>query len=95
MEKLTSQTIADKVYELTEQFNRYVFDNPAVLDNLPEKAVLVFLDADDPEFNAANIALARSAPTSGPLVYINMQKHIRVVQREEWTPSILPAPLAA
>lgn len=95
METLTPQTIADKVYELTEQFNRYVFDNPALLDHLPKKAVLVFLDADDPEFNAANIALARSTPASGPLVYINMQKHIRVIQREEWTPSILPAPLAA
>jgi len=97
MEKLTPQQVADKVLELTEQFNRYVFSNPDILDRLPDKAVLVFLDADDPAFNQANIELARATPSpaDGPLVYVRMQKRIRVVQQEEWIPDILTSPIPA
>ena len=95
MEKLTSQQVADKVFELTEQFNQYVFDNPDILDNIPDKATLVFLDADDPEFNRANIELVRAMPhlTDAPVVYVRMQKRIRVVEQVEWQPNILAAPL--
>ena len=97
MEKLTPQQVADKVLELTEQFNRYVFNNPDILDRLPDKAVLVFLDTDDPAFNQANIELARATPSleDGPLVYVRMQKRIRVVQQVEWTPDILTSPIPA
>ena len=97
MEKLTPQQVADKVLELTEQFNRYVFNNPDVLDRLPDKAVLVFLDADDPAFNQANIELAQATPTStnGSRVYVRMQKRVRVVQQVEWTPDISTSPIPA
>jgi hypothetical protein len=97
MEKLTPQQIADKVFELTEQFNQYVFDNPDVLDNVPDKATLVFLDADDPEFNRANLELARDLPrpADSTLVYVKMQKRVRVVQQIEWMPQVLASPLAA
>ena len=96
MEQLTPQQIADKVFELTEQFNQYVFDNPDILDNIPDRATLVFLDADDPEFNRANLELARAMPrpTDAPVVYVRMQKRIRVVEQVEWQPNILAAPLA-
>lgn len=95
MEKLTSQQVADKVFELTEQFNQYVFDNPDILDNIPDNAALIFLDADDPEFNRANTELARAMPhpTDAPVVYVRMQKRIRVVEQVEWQPNILAAPL--
>ena len=95
MEPLTPQQIADKVFELTEQFNQYVFDNPDILDNIPDKATLIFLDADDPEFNRANIELARAMPhlTDALVVYVRMQKRIRVVEQVEWQPNILTAPL--
>lgn len=97
MEKLTPQQIADKVFELTEKFNQYVFNNPDILDNIPDKATLVFLDADDPEFNRANLELARATPrpVDALVVYVRMQKHVRVVEQVEWQPNILAAPLAA
>ncbi len=97
METLTTQEITDKVFELTEQFNRYVFNHPDILDTLPEKAVLIFLDADDQEFNRANLEMAHATlpPDAGPLVYINMQKHIRIVEQVEWNATLLPSPLAA
>jgi len=97
MEEVTLQRVSDKVFELTEQFHRYVFNQPEILDDIPDKAVLVFLDPDDPEFNRASIERARalSHPEAGPLVYIEMQQHVRVVQQIEWEPRIVTSPLAA
>ncbi|MEZ4767885.1 MAG: DUF5647 family protein [Caldilineales bacterium] len=59
---MNKESFADKIFELSEQFNRYVFEHPEVLDGIPDKAVLVLLDADDPEFNQANIDLAEATP---------------------------------
>jgi len=87
----------EKLFDLFEQFNHYVFSHPDVLDNLPEKAALVLLDAEDEEFNQRNIELAKSNryPEDVPIVYIRMKKEVRMVQQVEWTPSIVQSPLAA
>ncbi len=97
METLAAQQVTDKIYEFTEQFHRYVFGHPDILDNIPDKAVLVFLDPDDPEFNRASIqrAKALSHPEAGPLIYIEMRQHLRIVQQVEWQPQIVAPPLAA
>ncbi|MBK9093857.1 MAG: hypothetical protein IPM84_14025 [Anaerolineae bacterium] len=58
---MNAQTMADKIFELSEQFNRYVFDHPEILDRIPDKATRVLLDVDDPEFNKANLALGDHA----------------------------------
>jgi hypothetical protein len=97
MEKLSHSDIAfnDKIFELTEQFNHYVFAHPDILDELPKQATLVLLDPKDEAFNRANIELAKSAPhpPDAPIVYIRMEK--RVIEQVEWTPSIVSSPLAA
>ncbi|CAG0957638.1 hypothetical protein ANRL3_00657 [Anaerolineae bacterium] len=96
METLTPQQIADKVFELTEQFNQSIFAAPEILDRIPDKATLVFLDADDPEFNRASLELARTTPrpVDSPSVYITMSKHVRLVQQVEWRPEVVDSPLA-
>ncbi|MEW6665586.1 MAG: DUF5647 family protein [Thermodesulfobacteriota bacterium] len=95
MEDWTPEQVADKVMELTEQFNQYVFDNPGIVDSIPDRAILVFLDADDPEFNRANMEMiqAMPRPTDGPLVYVRMRKHVRIVQQVEWMPEVMESPL--
>ena len=98
MDTLNPKVVADKVFELMEQFNHYVFAHPGILDELPERAVLVLLDPEDEEFNRANIEMVKSSPKppeDAPLVYIRMTKQVKVVQQVEWTPTIMPAPLAA
>ena len=87
----------DKLYDLLEQFNHYVFAHPDVLDELPKKAAIVLLDAEDEEFNRQNVELAKSNryPEEVPLVYVRMTKQVRVVRQVEWAPTIMPAPLAA
>lgn len=91
--KLTAEQIADKVFQLTEQFNHFVFAHPEILDRIPDQAMLVFLDPDDPVFNAANLALINATPSDlkQPKVYIQMHKQIRVIEQIEWSPRIIPA----
>jgi hypothetical protein len=95
--RMNSNTIADKVLELTEQFNRYVFDHPEILDRIPDKSVLVLLDADDPEFNRANLALAEATPLppGSKRVHVRMQKQVRVVRQVHWNADIQPVPQMA
>lgn len=40
------------------------------------------------------LAQTTSLPHTGPLVYVSMKKHIRVVEQVEWKPEILSSPLA-
>ena len=86
--------IADKVLELGEQFNRYVFEHPEILDNLPDRAVLVFLDAEDHRFNEANIVVASASPlpAESERVYVQMRRRVRVVEQVEWEAEIVPNP---
>ena len=97
MEELTSQQVTDKILELTEQFSRHVFEHPDVLDNIPDKAVLVFLDPKDPDFNRASVERARalSHPDAGSLVYIEMHQQARLIETIEWQPRIVSPPIAA
>lgn len=83
-------SIAEKVIELTEQFNRYVFAYPDVLDQIPDGALLVFLDVDDPEFNAANLRLAEETQqrSAGNPIYIALKKRTRLVEQVEWSAEI-------
>ena len=94
---MNAQILADKVFELSEQFNRYVFDHPEILDEIPDKAVLVLLDADDPEFNKANLDLAEATllPPDSQRVHITMQKRVRIVQQVHWDAKIRPIPQLA
>lgn len=92
--KVTPQAIADKVLELSEQFNQQVFEHPEILDALPDRAVLVFLDPDDPDFNRANVALADESPLpdNSQRVYVQMRRQVRIVEEISWAAEIVAAP---
>jgi hypothetical protein len=89
--KLISEQVADKVFELSEQFNQYVFDHPEILDHIPPEAILIFLDPDDAAFNKANLELADSLPQppGGQRVYIKMQKRVHIIEHIVWEAEIL------
>lgn len=94
---MNSQTVANKIFDLSEQFNRYVFDHPEILDEIPDRAVLVLLDADDPEFNKANLAIVEATPLppSSQRIYIELQKRVRTVQQVHWHAAIRQTPQLA
>lgn len=93
-EKMNPADIADKVFELSEQFNQYVFEHPDILADLPDRAVLVFLDADDQPFNEANVAVAAQSPmpTDAERVYIQLRRRVQIVEQINWEAEIVPAP---
>lgn len=93
---MNQESFSDKIFELSEQFNRYVFEHPEVLDDIPNKAVLVLLDADDPEFNRANIDLAEATPlpAGSQRVHVRMKKRVRTVRQVHWEADIQAAQLA-
>jgi hypothetical protein len=92
--KMKSQEVAEKVLELSEQFNQYVFEHPEILDSLPDRAVLVFLDADNHAFNEANMIVASQSPmpADSERVYIQMRRHVRMVEQVNWEAEIISAP---
>lgn len=92
--KMKPGEVSDKVIELSEQFNQYVFEHPDILDALPERAVLVFLDADDQPFNEANVAIASQFqhPAESETVYIQLRRRVQIVEKIDWEAKIVPAP---
>ena len=95
--RMNAQAVADKIFELSEQFNHYVFDHPEILDSIPDKAMLVLLDVNDPEFNKANLTLAEATPlpAGSQRVHVEMQKQVRFVQQIHWEADIRPVPQLA
>lgn len=83
---MNTQSFSDKIFELSEQFNRYIFEHPEVLDRIPDKAMLVLLDADDPEFNRVNIDLAAVTPlpVGSQRVHVTMKKKVRTIRQVHW-----------
>ena len=73
--RMNARLGADRILELSEQFNRFAFEHPEILDGIPDKAVLALLDADDPDFNRANLDLAATTPLApgSQRVYVEMQ----------------------
>lgn len=93
---MNTLSFADKILELSEQFNCYVFEHPEVLDNIPDKAVLVLLDADDPDFNRANIDLSESTPlpADSQRVHVRMKRKVRTIRQVHWEADIQTPQLA-
>lgn len=92
--KMSPAEVADKVIELSEQFNQYVFEHPEILDDLPDRAVLVFLDADDDSFNEANAAVASQAPlpADSERIFVQLRRRVQLVEKVNWEAQIVPAP---
>jgi hypothetical protein len=95
--RLTNSEFEEKLFQLSQQFNQYVFEHPEILDDIPDQAILVFLDADDPAFNRQNMALAKETryPAGSETVFIRMQKQLRMVQKVVWEANVLPSPQLA
>ncbi|MCB0257000.1 MAG: hypothetical protein KDI55_25050 [Anaerolineae bacterium] len=93
---MNKKSFSEKIFELSEQFNRYVFEHPEVLDGIPDKAVLVVLHVDDPEFNRANIDLAEATPlpAGSQRVHVRMKRQVRTIQQIHWEADIQAPQLA-
>lgn len=60
----------ERTLELSERFFDAVFDNPAILDDIPDGASLVFVPDDDSDEAAENIRAAAKMRHAGALVHL-------------------------
>jgi hypothetical protein len=84
--------VVERNVRLTGEIIKYIFDNPKVLDVLPENFELVLLPEDDPEVRQLNLDLLDKYGSEGkPIVFARVNTHTMTAK---WKPSIF-VPVAA
>lgn len=72
-----NELFAIKYDELLTEFNRYVVTHPKFLAGIPDEALVVLIDASDPEFSRHNVERARACrrhddKPDRPVVYVDI-----------------------
>ncbi len=94
--KLTDDVIVQRNLDLQTAFNKYLFENPEMLDRLPSSFRLVILPQDDPELSLINLQmLNKRQKRDRPIVIVLMQSGGRVSIKKSQPDVFLPLPLAA
>ncbi len=74
-----NELFAIKYDELLTEFNRYVMTHPKFLADIPDEALIVLFDPNDPEFNRYNLERVRTYRRNDdkpdrPVVYVDVGK---------------------
>ena len=70
------ETIIEKNITLSFEFERYILENPEVLEQIPDGAQVVLLPQDDPELYRINLNAAQKArqtDESVPVIYVEIE----------------------
>jgi hypothetical protein len=87
-----NKEVVERNVRLTGEIIKYIFDNPKVLDVLPENFELVLLPEDDPEVRQLNLDLLDKYGSEGkPIVFARVNTQ---TMSAKWKPSIF-VPIAA
>ena len=72
---MNKNSFAYKNIVLNTEFNKYLVEHPAVVDKIPENALVVLLPEDDPAPCRKNLGLARRhREKDQPLVHVKVKK---------------------
>jgi len=71
--KYSDETIVEKNMTLSFEFERYIFENPTILENIPDGAEVVLLPKDDPELYRTNLRASQKRGSETPIVYIEIE----------------------
>ncbi len=71
---MTKDDIVRKNLDLHAEWMKYIFENPDVLDNIPEGASLVILPEDDKELYEENYKLLEENKNKGIPVFVVTMK---------------------
>ena len=74
-----NELFAIKYDELLTEFNRYVMTHPRFLADIPDEALIVLVDPNDPEFSRYNLERMRAYRRNDdkpdrPVVYVDVGK---------------------
>jgi hypothetical protein len=72
---MTQEETVRKNLDLLNEFMKYAFDRPQVLDQIPAGAEVIILPLDDPEMMRANKQMAEAYVKTGrPVMLVTFQK---------------------
>ncbi|MFQ5615964.1 MAG: DUF5647 family protein [Anaerolineales bacterium] len=71
--KYSKETIVEKNITLSFEFERFILENPAVLEQIPDGAEVVLLPKDDLELYRINLQASRKRVSETPIVYIEIE----------------------
>ncbi len=69
-------TIAEKNITLSFEFERYILENPQLLERIPQGVEVVLLPKDDPELYRLNLETAQNGQreaNASPVVYVEFE----------------------
>ena len=83
-----------KYDELLTEFNRYIMTHPGFLTDVPDEALIVLVDPNDPEFSQYNLERIRAYQRNDdkpdrPMVYVDVGE-LAPVQSRLVRPRLLP-----
>jgi len=84
MKMITKNKIIKKNLDLLNEFMKYAFEHPEVLDKIPPEAELVILPTNDPDLCAVNKKMADSLVKKGKkVVVVELEKPKIVIPKIE------------
>ncbi|MEP9409933.1 MAG: hypothetical protein HRF42_00745 [Candidatus Brocadia sp.] len=81
---ITKDRIIQKNLDLLNEFMKYAFEHPEVLDKIPPEAELVILPTNDPDLCAVNKKMAGSLVKKGKkVVVVEFEKPKTIIPKIE------------
>jgi len=71
--KYSKEAVIEKNMTLSFEFERYILENPAILENIPDGAEVVLLPKDDPELYRTNLRASQMRVSETPPVTIEIE----------------------
>lgn len=93
--ELTNDEIVQRNLNLQTAFNNYIFENPEMMDRLPNSFRLVILPQDDPELSMINLQMLNKRQKKDKPVVLVLMKSGRVSIKHTEPDVFLPLPVAA
>jgi len=67
---MRKEDVFKKNHLLGIEFDRYLLENPEILEQIPENAEIYFLPEDDPDLSQENLRIAEAQKTEGRKVIL-------------------------
>lgn len=83
------QDVVKRNLQLVRELMQYLYQNPHVLQSLPDDFELVVLPEDDPEMRLFNLELLDAQKETGkPIVFARIQSALKRPGNHQWHPDL-------
>ena len=83
------QDVVKRNLQLVRELMQYLYQNPHLLQSLPNDFELVVLPEDDPEMRLFNLELLDAQKDTGkPIVFARIQTALKRATNRQWQPDL-------